>query len=301
MPYDCRFKEMKKLTLAFLCLYLFMTGLLCSALAQNATHSKTKKATMTNAQVSKLVKRRLTDAAIIESIRQSIPRFDISAKGLKQLRKAHVGEAVISEIVDAQRAAVPSSAAQGGHPCNPAPSGTMTGGYRSGIDKRPPSQFYKFITLDEASTFRLPPVLDAGRERLSPTKQMRIGVVRPLTPPIDPLVKGKCFDLGPDGVDQIIAIVSEGARQLRVRFASVDMPPKAKLFVYSMQNQNEIHGPYEGHGIAGQASFWTPPMEGDGVVIEYYQPRAAVKSQRKRGDFLIIELSHIYGSSNAHE
>lgn len=126
------------------------------------------------------------------------------------------------------------------------------------------------------------------------TKQLRIGTVRPLTSPLSFPASGKCFDLGQAGYDNVLAVISEGARQVRVHFEQVDLPKGAKLYVSSLKNPNEIYGPYTGRGLSNDGSFWTPPIEGEGVLIEYYRPRSVSNPTGQRIAFQVTEMSHVY-------
>lgn len=249
---------------------------------------------MTNADVIKLVRLGVAETVIIEKIRRSSPRFDTSAKGLKRLKKAGAGEALIAEMISIRG----SGSAQGDAGrvsvgCLPVHTGVVSSGDRHEFDKLPPSRFYDLVEVGESATHRLPaPVADSAR-RPAQTGPMKIGVVRPLQPPLNISTHGKCFALH-QGLDEIMAIVSEGARQLRVRFTSADIPRGAKLYVSSLRNRAEIYGPYEGRGPSGDGAFWSPPVDGDGVLIEYFYPHGATGHKGRRGPFEIVEVSHIY-------
>jgi hypothetical protein len=172
----------------------------------------------------------------------------------------------------------------------------MTGnGKQSSFDKSPPRRAYDFIRADDASTHRLPPLAKAGAEPSQGiNKKLRIGTVRAITPPLSFPAAGKCFDLGEDGDDIVLAIVSADARQVRVHFEQVMLPVGAKIFVSSLENSDEFYGPYEGRGPSGDGSFWTPPVEGDGVLIEYYRPRSISGMKGKRANFQVTEIGHTY-------
>src|SRR5262249_3992051 len=63
----------------------------------------------------------------------------------------------------------------------------------------------------------------------------------------------------------------------------------ARVFVYSIANPDEFYGPYEGHGASESGTFWTPPMKGEGVVIEYFSPTAT-----NGIPFKVSKISHVY-------
>jgi uncharacterized repeat protein (TIGR01451 family) len=102
---------------------------------------------------------------------------------------------------------------------------------------------------------------------------------------------GRLYRLGEDDV-RVMGIVTEGALYTRVHFRSLSLPVGARVFVYSMKNTDEFYGPYEGHGPAADGTFWTPPMAGDGVVIEYFAPKAAAHTAGT--PFTVSEVSHVF-------
>lgn len=294
---------MKKFLATLGCFY-FLTGAfaplstLCAG--QSSERRWQKKDVLTNARVIQLVKKGIAEEAIIEKIRRSEHRFDISVKGLRSLRFAGVSEAVISEIVHIQGNAsslAQNSAGEAPRPCAPFPIAmASTNDNESMFDSLPPSRTYPFIEVDESNTYRLPQLSDlpAAGPQQPQTKQLRIGAIRPLTMPLNPLTFGKCFDLSEAGYDRIMAIISEGARQVRVHFAEVALPPEAKLFVYSMKNPSEIYGPYEGKGPSGDGAFWTPPVEGEAAVIEFYVPPSASGQEKGHAAFKVTKISHVH-------
>jgi hypothetical protein len=293
---------LEKLKIVFIWLCLFNSVLLFASSAQTPINGGAKKKIMTNSEVIKLVRRRLSEAEIIGQIRRSEPRFDVSAKGLKGLRAAKVGQAVIEEMMSSEGAApVAGLAEKNPGRCQTPPSGTASTNAGLDFDRLPPSRFYDFIKVDASTTYRQPPVSEPNnsQEPDPANRLLRVGVVSPLSRPLNTSMHGKCFELG-DGYVEIMAITSAGARQLRLHFSSVVIPPDAKLFVYSMRNRGEIYGPYEGRGPSGDGTFWTPPVEGDAVVVEYYSPRDAHGLAGRRAAFQVTELSHIYGERSTH-
>lgn len=289
---------MRKPFTAFCCACLVTAALLLPCLSQSTARGR-RRAVLTNAEVVRLVRRGVSEAVVIERIRRSRPRFDISRRALRRLRDAGVSEAVIDEMVRTQRDASTPHAAGGreGAPCLPASGGADSSGDRQTPASLPPSRFDDSIAADESSTHRLPPAPGSAQTSGGMTKQMRVGVVRPLAPSLDISAVGRCFDLG-HGTDEIMAVVSEGARQVRVRFASVSIPRGAKLYVSSLRDRAEVYGPYEGRGPSGDGAFWTPPVEGDGVVIEYYSPRSAPGREGRSAPFRVVEVSHVYANPN---
>ena len=154
----------------------------------------------------------------------------------------------------------------------------------------PPSKTHKEVKIDQAVTYRLPPpdALPAAKGK----GRLQVGVTRPLV--LNPVFKSKWFDLGPDGRVGVFGLVSSGAVQVRVHFTDVDLPRGAKLFVYSMKNPGEIYGPFTGRGPSGDKTFWTPPVDGDGVVVEYVTPGSTSRFKEKPPPFLVSAISHIF-------
>ena len=150
---------------------------------------------------------------------------------------------------------------------------------------------YSYLKVDQAMVERLRPPTAAELRKESSAKILRIGVVRSVGRPLDPMSSGRLYQVGADDV-RVMGIVSEGALYTRVHFRSMSLPVGARVFVYSMKNTDEFYGPYEGHGSSEDGTFWTPPMEGDGVVIEYFAPHAR---ERAAGTpFTVSEVSHIF-------
>lgn len=154
----------------------------------------------------------------------------------------------------------------------------------------PPSRMHKEIKVDQAVTYRLPPpgAIPAAKGK----GRLQVGVARPFS--LNPILKSKWFDLGPVGRVGVFGLVSSGAVQLRVHFTDVDLPRGAKLFVYSMKNPDEIYGPFTGRGPSGNKTLWTPPIDGDGVVVEYFTPGSTPRLKEKPPPFLVSAISHIF-------
>lgn len=58
---------------------------------------------LTNIKIIELVKRGSSDAVVIEKIQCATPYFDVTPKGLKQLKEAGVSEPVIQQMANAQK------------------------------------------------------------------------------------------------------------------------------------------------------------------------------------------------------
>ncbi len=165
-------------------------------------------------------------------------------------------------------------------------------------ESAPPSRFHKEVRIDESDIYRLPPQEERGSEgevnQGKSSKRLQIGVIRDIQPPLDPLLDAKWFDLERNQKVGVMAIASEGARQIRVRFEGVNLPPRAKLFVYSTKNREEIYGPYVERGPSGTGVFWSPPVEGEGAVIEYVVGGDRADTRPGATPFKISQVSHVF-------
>lgn len=182
---------------------------------------------------------------------------------------------------------------------NPGKSSLPDDSLKSGKTKKqidgselPFSRVNELIKPDPAKTVRLPRLTETEKSLGTANKKMRIGTVRKLDREISDFSQGTDFAVG-GGTVWVFEVVSEEAVQTRLRFSATDLPKGAKLFVYSAKNPSEVYGPFENSGDSKNGDFWTPPIEGDGVIIEYYAP-SRIKSQKSDLPFKIIEVSHIY-------
>lgn len=157
--------------------------------------------------------------------------------------------------------------------------------------KAPLSKLYGHLITDPAKVKRLPALDPSEKLKEVKDKIVRIGVLRSLATPLDPLTDSAIYSV-PEGDVRVGAIVSEGALYTRVHFKGMSLPAGARVFVYSLANPDEYYGPYEGHGLSDDGTFWTPPMKGDGVVIEYFVPTGAENSQNT--PFKVSEVAHVY-------
>ncbi|MBA2338793.1 MAG: hypothetical protein H0V88_00210 [Pyrinomonadaceae bacterium] len=148
---------------------------------------------------------------------------------------------------------------------------------------------YEEIKLDECAIYRLPP-LDSAPSANGKNGRLQTGVVRSVS--LDPGENVRWFDLGARGRAALLGIVSTGAVAVRVHFADVQLTPGAQLFVRSLKNREEVYGPYEGRGVSADGSFWTPPVTGEGIVIEYFDPHQGTREETAAPPFRITEVSH---------
>jgi hypothetical protein len=154
----------------------------------------------------------------------------------------------------------------------------------------PLRKLYGHLKFDSAKVRRLPPLDPSEQKKVVNEKVLRIGVVRPLPLPLNPLTDSAAYVVA-EGEVNVSAIVTEGALYTRVHFKDMSLPPGARVFVYSASKPDEYHGPYEGHGASADGTFWTPPLSGDGVVIEYV---TAPGTKSKTAPFTVSEVSHTF-------
>jgi len=159
----------------------------------------------------------------------------------------------------------------------------------------PLNKLYGQLKADESKTKRLRPLKDSEKRQKS-EKLFQIGVVRRLSTALNPLNDSALYVV-PEGEVRVASVVTEGALFTRLHFRRMSLPAGARVFVYSMANPDEYYGPYEGHGPSDDGTFWTPPMRGDAVAVEYFTPAGT----RADAPFKILEVSHIYKDSRAND
>jgi hypothetical protein len=152
----------------------------------------------------------------------------------------------------------------------------------------PLSKLYGHLKADASKAKLLRPLTEREKRQKS-EKLLQIGVVRRLSSPLNPLTDGAAYTV-PEGEVRVASVVTEGALYTRVHFKGMSLPAGARVFVYSIANPDEYYGPYEGLGLTDDGTFWTPPMQGDAVGIEYFTPAGT----RADVPFKISEVSHIY-------
>jgi len=138
---------------------------------------------------------------------------------------------------------------------------------RASRGQAPLSKLYSHLKVNSAKIARLPPPTAGEMQKEPSEKVLRIGIIRALDGPLDPLTDGADY-LVVEGNVHVLGVVSEAALSTRVHFTQMSLPAGARVFVYSMKNPDDFYGPYEGHGPSDAGTFWTPPLEGEGVVIE---------------------------------
>jgi hypothetical protein len=156
----------------------------------------------------------------------------------------------------------------------------------------PLSRLHEYIKPASEKEIRLPKLSEI--EKLQPTadgtKVLRIGLVRQI-PRVAEFSKGTSFRIL-DGTVWTVKISVEEAVQMRLRFDGMNLPEGAKLFVYSVKNPDEVYT-FERTGATENGDFWTPPIEGSSVVVEYFAPIADTL-QETALPFQIAQVSDIF-------
>ena len=106
----------------------------------------------------------------------------------------------------------------------------------------PFSRMYGHLKLDAAKIKRLGQLNEKEKKARKDEKFLRIGVVRPLTTPLDALSDSTLYTVS-EGYIRVAGVVSEGAVAVRVQFKDMSLPAGARVFVYSLTNPNEFYGP----------------------------------------------------------
>lgn len=156
--------------------------------------------------------------------------------------------------------------------------------------KAPLGKLYGHLKTGSSKIKRLAVLDPRLKEKRADEKLLRIGVVRPLAVALDP-IRDSSFYRVEEGDVRVAAVVSPAALFTRVHFKGMSLPAGARVFVYAKGNPDKYFGPYEGHGESPDGTFWTPPLPGDTVVIEYISPAGTVSTD---APFKVYEVSHIY-------
>lgn len=142
---------------------------------------------------------------------------------------------------------------------------------RAARGEAPLNRLYDYVKVEQSKIRRLSALDPRQLEEAKPDKKLRIGVVRAFSRPVRVSSDSTLYSVA-EGDVRVMGIVSEGALYTRVHFTNMSLPAGARVFVYSLKNAEEFYGPFEGRGPSGDGTFWTPPMEGDAVAIEYFTP-----------------------------
>ncbi len=162
---------------------------------------------------------------------------------------------------------------------------------RAARGQAPLRKLHDHLKADWSHLKRLPSFIPSERTDQRSNKRVQLGVVRSFAKPLHPSIDSRLYQLA-EGEVRVSGIVSEGALYTRVHFTSMSLPAGARVFVYSLKNPDEFYGPYEGRGPSEDGTFWTPPVSGDAVAIEYFSPYG--RAETAGAPFIVSEISHVY-------
>lgn len=112
----------------------------------------------------------------------------------------------------------------------------------------------------------------------------------PIDVNFDPQNSGTWTDLQNGGRLWQLSIHSQNALGLAVAFNDFQLPEGAKLFIYSADHK-QIAGAYDASNNAESHRFLAPIIKGDEIVVEYFEPKKAVKTA---SPFKINQVFHAY-------
>lgn len=181
---------------------------------------------------------------------------------------------------------------------NPSVKKALSAEVSASRGEAPLNRLYKHVQVEQSKIRRLPALDPLVIQEEKSEKKLRVGVVRTFSRPIKVSSDSTLYNTA-EGDVRVIGLISEGAIYTRVHFTGMSLPAGAKVFVYSTKNPEEFYGPYEGHGQSEDGTFWTPPLEGDSVAIEYFTPTGV--SDSTSVPFQVSEISHIYRSPTPYE
>ena len=161
----------------------------------------------------------------------------------------------------------------------------------------PLSRIRQGINIESARAHRLRALTSSEMRPERKSMRLRVGAVRQLDRPLKAQTDGTLFQT-PEGKLYLIRVASEGAAMTRLHFNRVALPVGARLFVYSRANPDDYHALHipedDGLDVTGKNEFWTPPLKGEEVVIEYLAPAQDSPTIQQSSPFEIDQLSHIF-------
>ncbi len=120
------------------------------------------------------------------------------------------------------------------------------------------------------------------------------GIIRNLEPLLRLSSDNIAFDVS-GGKVYLSGVVSEGAKSIRVKFEKMNLPEGARIFVYPVENRDEFYGAFGNKSALADGTFWTPPVQGDGIIIELFVPSDAKTPAQDY--FQIKEISHNFAEN----
>jgi Trypsin len=125
--------------------------------------------------------------------------------------------------------------------------------------------------------------LDARTLTLEPNQ---VGVNRSVE--VSPNTRAQKF-VNPDGSQVIVLVIkSSGASGVGVHFRNFVLADGEEVYVYGTGANSIVFGPFTNKGPWGSGEFWSGTVDGDAIVIEFYE-----KTEEGGQGFEIFEISHI--------
>lgn len=149
---------------------------------------------------------------------------------------------------------------------------------------------------DRARIYQLPNLTERELRQSDQKGRLRIGAVRGFDKPVEMTSVSSSFKVA-EGTILLARFKAEGALKLRLQLANLQLPAGARLFVYSAKKTDEFYGPLSAETADENGAFWTPPVEGDTAVIEYFIPAAAAAGLKQ--PFQVVAVSHIFRDAHA--
>lgn len=151
---------------------------------------------------------------------------------------------------------------------------------------------YERLQVDTRKTRRLPPTSLPEQDEKS-LKPQQIGVTRQLEPPLRLSADSVQYEVA-GGQVFLMSVISERAKSIRVRFSQMNLPKGARIFVFPLGNKNEFYGPFKNSPLEDD-TFWTPPIDGEVIVIECFIPNSI---EDKAGSYFnVLEVAHSFVGS----
>ncbi|MBL8190020.1 MAG: hypothetical protein JNK38_18545, partial [Acidobacteria bacterium] len=149
---------------------------------------------------------------------------------------------------------------------------------------------------DRARIYQLPNLTERELRQSDAKGRLRVGAVRGFDKPVEITSASSSFKLA-EGTILLARIKAQGALKLRLQLANLQLPAGARLFVYSAKKPDEFYGPLSAETADEHGAFWTPPVEGDTAVIEYFIPAATTAGMNQ--PFQVLAVSHIFRDARA--
>src|SRR5262245_58083320 len=163
----------------------------------------------------------------------------------------------------------------------------------------PLSRILSGIKIESARVHRLPALTSSEMRPERKSMRLRVGAVRQIDRPLAAQSDATVIQT-PEGKVYLMRVTSEGAVMTRLHFNQVALPAGARLFVYSRVNPDDYHALHipgdDGMDVTRKNEFWTPPLKGEEIVVEYLAPATAqdATTAQRVLPFTIDQVSHIF-------